>query len=67
MQKLFGADVDYTALVVAANEEFPSAPALPEPTAKNTEIEVRGWNAYEIWRKRIRRQPGMRSLFLPQA
>jgi hypothetical protein len=67
MQELFSADAHFTVVVNAANEEFPSAPALPEPAPKNAAIELRGWSAYEIWHSRIRLRPGVTSLFLPQA
>jgi hypothetical protein len=67
MQKLFSADVDSTVVLVAANAELPSAPALTAPTPKIAEIALRGWSAYEIWRSRIRLRTGVMSPFLPQA
>ncbi|HEY5102071.1 MAG TPA: hypothetical protein VII70_04760 [Steroidobacteraceae bacterium] len=64
MQKLFDAVGEHPAVLVAANEEFPCAEALPAATPEDDGVQVRGWSAYEIWHSRIRRQPGMTSLFL---
>jgi hypothetical protein len=60
MQKLFDAAVDYPLVILAANEEFPNAKAAAPERAED----ARGWNAFEIWRNRIRLLPGMTSLFL---
>jgi hypothetical protein len=65
MQKLFDAMVDYQ-ILLAANEEFPPAKTLGSGTAQNDAAEVRGWSAYEIWHRRIRLLPGVKSLFLPR-
>jgi hypothetical protein len=64
MQKLFDAVGEHPAVLVAANEEFPSAEALTSDAPENDRIPVRGWSAYEIWHERIRLRPGVRSLFL---
>jgi hypothetical protein len=65
MQKQFNAGSDPDVLV-AANEDFPPTPATAAHTPEIPEAEIRGWSAYEIWHSRIRPQPGIRSLFLPQ-
>ena len=66
MEKQFCVDADDAVVLVAANEEFASAPALPAAAWKNNAID-RGWSAYEIWHRRIRLLPGVTSLFLLQA
>jgi hypothetical protein len=65
MQKLFDAAVDYPLVVLAANEEFPRAPAARSAPTTNGSHETHGWSAFEIWRSRIRLLPGVTSLFLP--
>jgi hypothetical protein len=65
MHKLFDAGLEPVVLV-AANEEFPSAQASGAPTPENHQSEVCGWSAYEIWHSRIRPRPGVTSLFLPR-
>jgi hypothetical protein len=64
MHKLFDAGVDPVVLV-AANEEFPSAQASAAEQPENHQVGVRGWSAYEIWHSRIRLRPGVTGLFLP--
>ena len=63
---MFDAVGDDPAILVAANEEFPSAQALASEARENAHTEVRGWSAFEIWHSRIRLKPGVTSLFLPQ-
>ena len=64
MQKLFDAAVDYPLVLVPANEEFPRTRAMDgDPLEDSCGA---GWNAFEIWRRRIRPAPGMTSLFLPR-
>jgi hypothetical protein len=62
MQKLFDAAVDYPLVLVPANEEFPRA-ADGEPFEHSSGT---GWNAFEIWHRRMRPAPGTTSLFLPR-
>lgn len=77
MQKLFDANVDRLLLAgSAANEEFPLpavpvlsgaefAPAeFPERQVELPQSQEYGWNAFEIWRSRIR--PGVKGFFQPQ-
>jgi hypothetical protein len=65
MQKLFEAAVDLPLVLIAANEEFPRAQGLDSESAEHIPSDPSGWNAFEIWRSRIRLQPGVASLFLP--
>jgi hypothetical protein len=64
MQKLFDAAVDYPLAGIAANEEF-QRPIVPIVSPDHAATPC-GWNAYEIWRSRIRLLPGVTSLFLAQ-
>jgi hypothetical protein len=65
MQKLFDAAVDLPLVLSAANDEFPRAHGPDAESAEHTPSEMSGWNAFEIWRSRIRLRPGASSLFLP--
>jgi hypothetical protein len=65
MQKLFEAAVDLPLVLTAANDEFPRAHGPDSESAEHTPSEKNGWNAFEIWRSRIRLQPGATSPFLP--
>jgi hypothetical protein len=65
MQKLFDAAVDYPLVLRAANEEFPRARAVASAPSAQSDNAVIGWNAFEIWRTRMRLAPGVASLFLP--
>jgi hypothetical protein len=67
MEKQFDVDVLDTVVLMAANEESASAPALLAATPKSDAIEVRGCSAYEIWHSRIRLLRGVTGLYLLQA
>lgn len=64
MQKLYHAAVDLPLVLIAANDDFPRAHGTDAESA-DTLSETRGWNAFEIWRTRIRLQAGASSPFLP--
>jgi hypothetical protein len=66
MHRLLDAEVDYPVVPVAANEDFSDAEALESASAGRVRADVKGWDAYEIWRSRIRLLPGATSLFLPR-
>ena len=66
MHKLLDAEVDYPVVLVAANEDFSDAEALESASAGRARADVKGWDAFEIWRSRIRLLPGATSLFLPR-
>jgi len=66
MHKLLDAEVDYSVVLVAANEAFSDAQALESASAGRTRAQAKGWDAYEIWHSRIRLLPGATSLFLPR-
>jgi hypothetical protein len=65
MQKLFDAHVDRFFLAgSAANEEFPPPAAPLDSPAEIPQAQDCGWNAFEIWHRRIR--PGVRDRLQPQ-
>jgi hypothetical protein len=64
MQRLFDAAVGYPLVFVPANEEFPRTRAVDGEPLEHSST---GWNAFEIWRRRIRPAPGTTSLFLPRS
>jgi hypothetical protein len=64
MQKLFDAAVDYPLVLIPANEEFPRTRAVDNEPLEHSP--GTGWNAFDIWHRRIRPAPGPTSHLLPR-